>query len=55
MDTGLVFPHRVTPLVCGDLRVAAFRLEVLGRMPRPDWLSLARGLKTLPRGRESIE
>ena len=36
MDTRLVSPHWVTPVVCGDLRVPASQLEVLGRMPRPD-------------------
>ncbi|EPY85142.1 hypothetical protein CB1_000394025 [Camelus ferus] len=35
----LVSPHWVTPLVHGDLRVTASRLEVLGRVPWPDGLA----------------
>lgn len=39
VDTRLVSPHWVTPVVCGDLRVPASQLEVLGGMPRPDGLA----------------
>ncbi|CAI9172852.1 unnamed protein product [Rangifer tarandus platyrhynchus] len=55
VDTRLVSPHRVTPLVRGHLRVATPRREVLGRMPGPDRLSLAGARRTLPGGSQSAQ